>query len=427
MVPSADENRQATTLDRRRLIIQTVEQHLGDRTAPALHELASRLQQDQWIITGADIDSLVSAALLSAASDGRWRVGVVIVRSKEVRVSPFLGNLRAAVQRDDVYGVDLFSPLVPSISNHPLLFGTTKRAPRRAEVRAECEDFDSYMVQVMQDKHTINLSGWAGIAATFGSEHHRSRYYKYPLGTAQLLLACLEVLGVAPRLYDRQYLPWMIANCDGGLKTIRTYPWNVEAWWSALAAVAGPASLSESVYQVAIQQRPTEFVDVDRRLRYDYPAQAKALRSDWNVAGDNVQSMSLAAQLISELSGWADPFGDSTQVAQWPIEQVTGNILTLSKTPETKKRPGTPGLSAIKLEDLKQHLMCAMMSVHVNFSEFRERGVGLGWMLPFADPVSEAQLGPSPIDLDADVDEDASAKGLEETDDPAAPEQGTLV
>lgn len=425
---SADENRQRTTLDRRRLIIQTVEKHLGDATEPALDELGDRLQHDQWIITGADIDSLVSSALLCMASEGRWRVGAVIVRSKDVRTSPALGSLEAAVQRSDVYGVDLFSPLFPSISNHPLLFGPSTRRPRNSDVRDRCAAYDESVLAAMVDKHTINLSGWAGIKATAGSDDYQSRYYKYPLGTAQLALACLEVLDLAPRLYDRQYLPWMIANCDGGLKTIRQYPWNVEAWWSALAAVAGPASLSESIYQVAIQQRPTEFVDVDRRLRYDYPTEAAALRSDWNVAGSTVESMTLAVKLINELSGWIDPFGDVDQVVAWPQEKATGNILTLKRTPATKTRPATPGLNAIDLDALDLHLLCARTAVHVNFSEFRERGVGLGWLLPTEIPAVEAKLGPPPVDFDDD-DEDDVATGLDDDDgDLSVPtEQSTLV
>lgn len=425
-MPSADVNRQETARDRRTNIITTVEQHLGHAGTPALQELNQRLDVDQWMITGADIDSLISAALLAAASDGRWRVGVVIVRSRDALVAPQLGSLKAAAQRDDVYGVDLFSTQFPSISNHPLLFGTTTRQPRRTDVREECRKFDDDVLDALTKQAGINLSGWAGIAANFGAENHLSRYYKYPLGTAQLALACLEVIGRAPRLYDRQYLPWMIANCDGGLKTIRQYPWNVEAWWSALAAVAGPSSLSESVYQVATQQRPTEFIDVDRRLRYDEPTRAKSLRSDWNLAGESMDNVIAVTQLIRDLSGWPDPFGDVTKVPAWVTETPTGNILTLRKTAGTKTRPETPGLSGISMEHLKMHLLCARMAVHMNFSEFRERGPGLGWLLAEEYKAAEDMLGPTPDDLAPPPEEDEAALAPE--DEPAdGPEQTTLV
>ncbi len=40
--------------------------------------------------------------------------------------------------------------------------------------------------------HALNLSAWVGIGALLGSTSPKGMPYKYPLGTAQLLLAVLE-------------------------------------------------------------------------------------------------------------------------------------------------------------------------------------------------------------------------------------------
>jgi hypothetical protein len=60
---------------------------------------------------------------------------------------------------------------------------------------------------------------------------------------------------------------WLVAHRDDEQDTIREYPYNVPVWWGCLAAAVGPASLYERLCQLAMNQRPTEFVDAVNRLR----------------------------------------------------------------------------------------------------------------------------------------------------------------
>ena len=57
-----------------------------------------------------------------------WRIAALVVGSESVLTAPGHG-INALRTRDDVVGIDLFSPLFPSISNHPLLFGLTPGLP----------------------------------------------------------------------------------------------------------------------------------------------------------------------------------------------------------------------------------------------------------------------------------------------------------
>ena len=236
-------------------------------------------------------------------------------------------------------------------------------------------------------KHgTLNLSGWVGIGALFGSRSQQGLPYKYPLGTAQLLLAVLEAAGFNPKIYDRQYLPWLIANCDGGVDTIRTYAWNAETWWSALAAAVGPASHSEAIYRMVTSQRPNEFLDMDRRLRYDEPERAKFLSTKWNLVSSSAEALTAVGGLISDLSGWPDPFlGGSSGVSKWTVITPTRNVMNL--TGITKMDPAVRSA----------HLDAARQGIHVNFSIFKERGTALGWSLPSQKPQLEAVLGTTAV------------------------------
>jgi hypothetical protein len=342
------------------------------------------------MLANADIDGLVSAQMLSAASG--WKIGGLIDRSGNIRVHPSFASAQDLIDTNEVFGVDVFSPLFSGISNHPVFFGTTPRTP--ASVRDELQAFDAEMRNAIYYHHTLNLSGWVGIGALFGSKSAYGLPYKYPLGTAQLLLAVLEAAGLKPKIYDRQYLPWMIANCDGGVDTIRTYAWNAETWWSALAAAVGPASHSEAIYRMVTNQRPNEFLDMDRRLRYDEPDRAAFLNTKWNLTSSTPECLQAVAGLISDLSGWPDPFLDGVaELDKWSINKPTRNVLNLSGV--TKLDP------AIR----RAHLDAARIGMHVNFSIFKERGTALGWSLAYTDPKMEAILGTTTVIEDIPEDE----------------------
>jgi hypothetical protein len=334
------------------------------------------------MIVGSDIDGLISAMML--ASVAGWRIVAMVTRSNTVLVESGQQDLRMLTEATDVVGVDLYSPLFPTFSNHPVLFGTPK--PRRPEwLRDLMRRFDEMILRQTQRFGSINLSIWAGVGAELGYSSPRGFPYKYPLGTAQVLLAALEVAGRPPRFYDRQYLPWLVADCDGGLESIRRYHWNVEIWWPALAAVAGPASRSEAVYRLASTQRPTEVVDVDLRLRQDYRMLSSALNPDWNLADNSVDTVIRAISLLRELSGWPDPFeGGVDGIRSWRTVEPTRNLMRMD------------GLNARARPVTEAHLRGAAEAVHVNFSRFPERGTALGWMARRSIPEIEAELGGGP-------------------------------
>ena len=89
-------------------------------------------------------------------------------------------------------------------------------------------------------------------------------------------------------------------------------------WWSALAAVVGPASLSEHIYRLATSQRPGEFLDADRRLRYEEPNRSSALDSKWNLTGDAPAIIVKFVEMVMDWTGWPDPFiGGLESISTW--------------------------------------------------------------------------------------------------------------
>lgn len=371
--------REKTAPERRALIISTLEHHLGNSDAPVLKTMRERLERPHLLIAGSDIDGIVASMMLASVSD--WRVAALVMRDGSVRIAPGFKSPSALVQRADVFGVDVFSPLFPSVSNHPVLFGSAPRAKRDWLWNALAA-FDSFIEKRCADMASISLSAWAGIGARLEAQSARGFPYKYPLGTAQILLAVLELCRRAPRFYDRQYLPWLVADCDGGLDSIREYHWNVELWWSALAAVVGPASLSESVFQLAENQRATQFVDVDLRLRRDYGDRARVLDADWNIARSDLETIGGAIELVRSMSGWPDPLiGGVEDIKKWADHRPTANVLKVS------------GITKRSRKEVEMQLACAMDALHMNFARFPERGTYLGWMLPDKRPHIEAVLG----------------------------------
>jgi len=380
-VVGVDQDRQETAGPRRRAIIQALNAGfaLGDEDSHiSRFRHLTTTDAPQYIVSNADIDGLVSSQMLAAATG--WQVAAIIDRTGDIRVHPQFSSPQQLVDTGQVFGVDVFSPLFPGVSNHPIYFGTTSRTP--GSIRDALKSFDEEMRSAVEHLHILNLSGWVGIGALFGSRSPNGLPYKYPLGTAQLLLAVLEASGFNPKIYDRQYLPWLIANCDGGVDTIRTYAWNAETWWSALAAAVGPASHSEAIYRMVTNQRPNEFLDMDRRLRYDEPDRAKFLSTKWNLVSSNAECMGTVAGLISDLSGWPDPFlGGAQQLGQWSVTTPTRNVMNLT------------GITKMDPVVRDAHLDGARLACHVNFSIFKERGTALGWSLASIDPDIEDLLG----------------------------------
>lgn len=329
------------------------------------------------MIVSGDIDGLVSAAMLRRAAP-EWGAVALVVKSGTVYLHP---DVVDGLNLGDCFGVDVFSSYVPNVSNHVALWGH-KRPGSSAVAGAAAAAYDETIRLRAESTLLATPSLWAGIEGAYASsDRGTSAMYRYPLGTAQVLLALLETVDRSPKLFDREYLPWLIANCDGGLKTIRDYPANVPMWWGALAAAVGPASLSEQVYQTAANQRPTEFVDIVNRLRAEAheveAAPALHLDEKWNLRTQSLADIAPVTRWVSSLSGWPDPFrGGAAHLDQWKAVPL-----------DRHGKLSTAGLPAGKnegerVEAFKAHLRASLGAIHTNFAYF-DGAQKLNWVAPW--------------------------------------------
>lgn len=377
-----DQDRQRTAQARRRLIISSLSANFS---TDDLFSPVSRLRGaiadgvPRTLVVNSDVDGLTAAMMLASVTN--WRIGVLVDKSGyRIAPGPSLNE-----QLDDtefgrtlLFGVDVYSTRFPNVSNHPVFFGPNPNG--NARLRDLLVPFDKDVASASAVNGAINASEWAGIGAMRNSGVANGMPYKYPLGTAQLMLAALEGAGHAPKFFDRQYLPWLVANCDGGLDTIRDYAWNVEMWWSALAAVVGPASLSEHIYRIATTQRPSEFLDADRRLRYDEPNRSTALDTNWNLVNDSPSTISTFVSMVMDWTGWPDPFADGHESVQlWEQIHPTRSILK------------TSGMTLKSDDEIRSHLDAARDAIHMGFSSF-DNAIRLGWSLADSDAVTEARI-----------------------------------
>ena len=365
-----DQDRVDTAPLRKKNIISVFSQHLiGGGSGSGVEILKSALQKDnkRIIIGSLDIDGIVSAMMISSITG--WKIGAIIDGEK-LHVNPLFGSMSKLIKEPSkLFGVDVYSPLYQNISNHPILFGASGRSSQSA-LDQELQRFDDKILSSTVANGTLNPSIWAGIGMRLKTRSPRGLPYKYPLGTAQLLLALLEAAGLGPRFFDRQYLPWIVAHCDGGLKTIREYHWNAEMWWSSMAAAVGPSSQSEALYKLAMTQRPTETIDVDRRLRYDYVEHSKSLKTDWNLVDSSPETVSAVTSLLMDLSGWDDPFeGGAENFAGWSTTSPKKETLKIS------------GITNIPLQNVKTALSGVMCSVHASGFIY-DNAPKIGWMMP---------------------------------------------
>ena len=210
------------------------------------------------------------------------------------------------------------------------------------------------------------------------------------------MLAVLEAAGRGPKMFDREYLPWLIANCDGGVRSIREYAYNASMWWSCLAAAVGPGSLSEQLYALMMRQHPTEFADVVNRLRAEGqtdPAHAsKHLDGDWNLAGGVPQSFASVAQWLTSISGWPDPIlGGSAQLAGWSAVTPPRGVYFIESPPAGAPQRTTPVVPTIGY-----HLASALQAVHAACSFFYERKT-IGWLSRWPGLAGDSPPLPAPL------------------------------
>lgn len=379
---AVDDERRRTAGVRRENIIATLSRELDPKNpesaASRLDDLIRTSPARPMIVSG-DIDGLVSAAMLRRAAPG-WDAVALIVKSGTVYLHP---DVVDGLQLAECFGVDVFSTYIDNVSNHVALWGG-KRAGGSAEALAAAQAYDAEVIRRSKNTLLATPSMWARIEGSYGEAGKRpfAAGYRYPLGTAHILLAMLEVVDRSPKMFDREYLPWLVANCDGGLKTIRDYAHTVPMWWSCLAAAVGPASISEQVFQVAANQRPTEFVDTVNRLRAEghhvEGSPAAHLDDNWNLRTQSLDDIAPVARWIGSLSGWPDPFrGGVENLKSWKAVPLTtaGKLLT----------SGLPAGGSIdeRVEKFKAHLRASLGAVHTNFAFF-DMSQRLGWVAPWA-------------------------------------------
>ena len=333
-----------TAGDRRRIAIRALgtqlDGHASDSAASRLRHLIDGPPRPM-IISG-DIDGLVSAAMLASVAPG-WEVVAIVCQSQTILMHPSLSD---RPRPGDLFGVDLFSIQCDNVSNHVVEFGPKKL--QLLPVREAFQAWDAQIALASRERLLAVPAIWASTKACYeDADKPDSSKYKYPLGTAQILLALLEAAGRPPRFYDRQYLPWLIANCDGGVSSYSKYAFNAAVWWPTLAGAVGPASLSEQVYQRVATMRPHDFIDAVNRL--DRERQASGfpawLNDDWNLVNQSVPTLARTLTWLSQLTGWDDCVrGGSSSLSSWksvviPPEESGQVYLSGGQSAKTKADP----------------------------------------------------------------------------------------
>lgn len=388
---SVEEARRQTAPTRRAKIIETLSRELDrlqDRSAAQrLGDLIAGATRP--MVVSADIDGLVSAAMLAQVTG--WRAVALVVKSDKVYLHPDVADTDLAM--DSLFGVDVFSTRFPSVSNHVALWGG-RALGGDPGILVLSGAYDSAVQAAAERTLLANPSLWAGVEGSYSSSSAANRptsaMYRYPLGTAQFLLALLEASGYPPRLFDREYLPWLIANCDGGVESFEKFHWNAPMWWSCMAAAVGPASLSEHVYQVVRNQRPNEFRDVVNRLRSEDAATALHLSGDWNLRSQGLDDIEPVLRWITAISGWADPIrGGADNLSEWTVVTPAKGTMDIARLPTAQQ-----GLSGVEV--FKMHLRNSLRAVHTNFAFFNPDR--LTWMLPWDGLVEPATPLPAALE-----------------------------
>jgi hypothetical protein len=372
MAPNVDDFIYATARDRRKLAIHVMSTEL-DPTTP--NSSASKLKKIiegpfRPVVISGDVDGVTSSALLGAVTNNCKVVAVVNNKDREVYVHPEFASKRP----NNLFGLDVFSPEFDNVSNHIVLFGD-KRLTVPAALKA-FNEWDAKVLKAANDPDRLMaVPGIAGHtqAGYSDAEKADSSKYKYPLGTAQWLLALLEVIGKSPKFYERHYLPWLIANCDGGVTSYRDYGYNVEIWWSTMAAAVGSMSQSETIYSMIRNMRPLDYVNTVHQLQREFQFAGEPVFDDkLNLRNSRLNGIQSAFNWIFDVSGWSDPvYGGITEMNEW---------VTLSVDP---KSHGIVSLKPSEISDPEgdaARIRTASNALNANFYIGGETGSRFNWM-----------------------------------------------
>jgi hypothetical protein len=280
------------------------------------------LDQTRPMVVSADIDGLVSAAMLGSVAPD-FEIVAFVMQSSTLLVHPSV----KASQPSDLFGIDVFSVQFDNVSNHVVEWG--KKKIQIPEVLAAFSDWDAAVQDAAAQRLLAVPAIWAGTQAGYEEGGRpNSANYKYPFGTAQILLAMLESAGHGPKFFDRTYLPWLVANCDGGISTYSKYANNARVWWPVMAGAVGPGSLTEQIFRTVDTMRPHDFLDAVHRLDRERQASGKTawLNDDWNLAGQSASVLQQTLEWLTELTGWRDPVrGGVGSIGQWDQVPVNGS------------------------------------------------------------------------------------------------------
>lgn len=376
-MPSVSELIQTTAPERRLLAIRALDRELSlANPQSCASRLRAMVEADapRPIVASGDIDGVVSATMLASVAH-RWDIVAFVVDSDRLLLHPSV----AAGRPSDLFGVDVFSPTFDNVSNHVVLFGD--RDLRATDVRLAFGAWDSLVRKASQSRLMAVPAVWA---ATQGGYEDAARpdssKYKYPFGTAQLMLALLEAAGIGPKFFDRQYLPWLVANCDGGVESFRKYAFNAAVWWPALAGAVGPASHTEQIYQRIQNMRPHDFMDavnrLDRERRAAIPTQDPWLDDEWNLVDSQRSTLMRTLSWLVSLTGWRDPvLGGIAQMVDWEEKAIPSGerALVYVGGPNFKDTNKAPAVAAANIRG-------AFNAVNANFYLGGDSGSRFNWV-----------------------------------------------
>ena len=372
MPPNVDDYIYATARERRKLAIKVMSTELDPALPNSSASKLKRIIEGDFrpVVISGDVDGVTSAALLGSVTQNCKVVAVVNNKDREVYVHPDYANGRP----DNLLGLDVFSPEFDNVSNHIVLFGEKRFSV--PSVLEAFKDWDSKVLSAAADPNRLMaVPGIAGHTQAGYSDAEKvdSSKYKYPLGTAQWLLALLEAIGKSPKFYERHYLPWLIANCDGGVTSYRDYGYNVEIWWSTMAAAVGSMSQSETIYSMIRNMRPLDYVNTVHQLQREFHHAGEPIFDDkLNLRNSRMAGIKTTFEWIHDVSGWSDP--------------VHGFIEGMDKWITINVAPASQGVVSLKPSEITNpmgdavRIATASKALNANFYIGGETGSRFNWM-----------------------------------------------